>query len=214
MTHPIELELRAELRPNQCDAVAAALVREGFLVRETARRTMLMSFGRIGRIAEDEDQGVSETDIRCRITNGNAEVVVKIGGVHAHDRKEISTPISAEALPAFARVIAALNMCHKVGSRTTHNYVRGEIIASIVSSPSGLAYLELEKMSDEAHAEQDRNELTALAELLGVTLMPGREAFIDFCNRLTQQDDWRFQGSEEDVTRFMQEIKNTAAGVS
>lgn len=211
MTHPIELEIRAEIREEERGAVARALERAGFCEGNVARRTMLMSFGQIGRIAEDQHQGMAETDIRCRITNGKAEVVVKIGGVHAHDRKEISTPVAPGALPAFARVVGALNMFHKVGSRTTTNYVRDHITASIVSSPSGLAYLELEKMSDEAHAEADRTELMTLAEELGVTLLRDREAFIDLCTRLTKRDDWTFFGSEEEIERFVQEAKTTGA---
>lgn len=213
MIHPIELEVRAEIREEESALVTAALLERGFVVKNEARRTMLMSFGQIGRIAEDDHQEMIETDIRCRITNGDAEVVVKLGSVHAHDRKEISTPIPGEALPAFARVIGALNMFHKVGSRITKNYTRGEIIASVVSSRSGLSYLELEKISDEAHAEADRAELVALAKELGVVLIPGREAFLDLCARLTERDDWRFQGSEEEIERFMTEIKNTGSGV-
>ena len=209
--HPIELEVRAEIQAREREEVAARLIQAGFIIQNVAHRTMLMSFGRIGRIAEDEDRGTAETDIRCRITNGEAEVVVKIGGVHAHDRKEMSTPIQPAMLPAFARVIGALNMFHKVGSRVTTNYARERITASIVSSPSGLAYLELEKMSDETHAENDRKELTALAETLGVTLLADREAFMDFCTRLTKCDDWPFQGSESEIERFMKEAKETGA---
>lgn len=211
MSHPIELEVRAEILPTDREQVARALERLGFVQKNSTRRTMLMSFGRISRIAEDEDQGTAETDIRCRVTNGSAEVVVKIGGVHAHDRKEISTSIEVDVLPAFARVIGALNMFHKVGSRITTNYTRGEIVASIVASPSGIAYLELEKMSDETRAEQDRAELETLAHELKVTLLPGREAFIDLCNRLTEQDDWRFSGSEEEIVRFLEEAHTTGA---
>jgi adenylate cyclase class IV len=214
MTHPIELEVRAEIQVQETEEVAARLIQAGFVVQNVAHRTMLMSFGRIGRIAEDEDQGTAETDIRCRMTNGQAEVVVKIGGVHAYDRKEISTPIKVEMLPAFARVVGALNMFHKVGSRMTTNYVREHITASIVSSPSGLAYLELEKMSDETHTENDRRELTALAETLGVTLLPDREAFMDLCTRLTKRDDWAFHGSEADIERFIKEAKETGADLT
>lgn len=210
MPHPIELEVRGELHTADKDRVRANLLEQGFVKKDETRRTMLMSFGVIGRIPEDEDyakqnQQPQETDIRCRITNGQAEVVVKLGGVHAHDRSEISTPISPEVLGQFARVIGSLNMLHKIGSRTTENFVKDAITASIVSSKSDLAYLELEKISDEAHAEQDKQELMALAQSLQVVLWPDREAFIEFCTRLTKQDDWRFYGTEEDVKRFIEE---------
>lgn len=210
MPHPIELEVRGELHTADKDRVRANLLEQGFVKKDETRRTMLMSFGVIGRIPEDEDyakqnQQPQETDIRCRITNGQAEVVVKLGGVHAHNRCEISTPISPEVLGQFARVIGSLNMLHKIGSRTTENFVKDAITASIVSSKSDLAYLELEKISDEAHAEQDKQELMALAQSLQVVLWPDREAFIEFCTRLTKQDDWRFYGTEEDVKRFIEE---------
>lgn len=211
MTHPIELEIRAEIAPTDLSRVEQALLAVGFALRDTTRRSMLMSFGQIGRIAEDNDQGTMETDIRCRITNGSVEVVVKLGGVHAHDRKEISTSITPEMLPAFAKVVGALNMFHKVGSRVTKNFVRERITASLVSSPSGLSYLELEKMTNETDAPRDREALEALAQELKVEIMPGREAFINFCNRLTERDDWRFSGSEEDVERFLADIKTTGS---
>ncbi len=206
MPHPIELELRGELTSSQIDHVRESLLKQGFTKKNETHRTMLMSFGIIGRIVEDTDITTpQETDIRCRMTNGQAEVVVKLGGVHAHDRHEISTPVSQETLAQFARVIGSLNMLHKVGSRFTQNFVRDDITASIVSSRSGLAYLELEKMSDELHLEKDEQELNELAKTLDIHLWPDREAFIEFCTRLTNQDDWRFYGTEEDVERFVKE---------
>ncbi|MBP6945303.1 hypothetical protein KBD61_03490 [Patescibacteria group bacterium] len=210
MPHPIELELRGELTSPQKDRVREALLKQGFAKKNETHRTMLMSFGIVGRIAEDTDIAApQETDIRCRITNGQAEIVVKLGGVHAHDRREISTPVSPETLAQFARVIGSLNMLHKVGSRFTENFVRDDITASIVSSKSGLAYLELEKMSDELHLKKDQQELNELAKTLDIPLWPDREAFIEFCTRLTNQDDWRFYGTEEDVRKFLLEIKRS-----
>ena len=157
MPHPIELEIRGELTPAEKDRVRNTIVEQGFIKQNEARRTMLMSFGMIGRIDEDDEQKPpQETDIRCRITNGQAEVVVKLGGVHAHDRQEISTPISTQSLADFARVIGSLNMLHKVGSRITENFVRDKITASIVSAKSGLSYLELEKISDDRKAGEDK----------------------------------------------------------
>lgn len=211
MSHPIELELRGELRPTEVAHIRSLLLEAGFKHRDTTKRTMLMSFGRIGRIAEDNDANMpdQETDIRCRITNGQAEIVVKLGGVHAHNRQEISIPISSNQLGDFARVVGAFNMLHKVGSRTTKNFVRGEVVVSIIFNKSGLTYIELEKMSDETRAEVDRQELTQLAHELGITLWPGREAFMEFCTRVTKQDDWLFHGSIKDVQRFLKEAQET-----
>lgn len=209
MPHPIELEVRAELAANEIERVRATLKELSFRATKQTRRTMLMSFGQVGRITEDDEMngGFQETDIRCRITDGHAEIVVKLGGVHAHDRREISTLVSPAALAQFARVIGSLNMFHKVGSRITENFVREDITAAIVSSRSGLAYLELEKISDEEHADQDREELLKLADELEVSLLKDRETFMELCTRLTEQDDWRFDGSEEAVERFLQEAE-------
>lgn len=215
MSHPIELELRGELHPTDAARVRTALFETGFHHRDTTKRTMLMSFGRVGRIAEDNPGGApdQETDIRCRITNGQAEVVVKIGNLHAHNRQEISTAVSIEQLATFARVVGAFNMLHKVGSRTTENFVRNDITASIISSKSGLMFIELEKISNEDHAQADRQELTRLAHHLGVTLWPGREAFMEFCGRITEQDDWMFHGKEEEVWKFLEEARQTGSDV-
>lgn len=216
MSHPIELELRGELHPTDATRVRTALFEAGFHHRDTAKRTMLMSFGRVGRIAEDNHDNMpdQETDIRCRITNGQAEIVVKLGNLHAHNRQEVSTTVSVEELANFARVVGTFNMLHKVGSRTTENFVRNEIVASIISSKSGLMFIELEKISDEDHAQVDRQELTRLAHHLGVTLWPGREAFMEFCTRITEQDDWMFHGKEEEVWKFLEEARQTGSSTT
>ena len=112
----------------------------------------------------------------------------------------------------FARLFGAMGFYTKVGSRCTENYVRGAFTVSLVSSPSGLAYIEIEKMSTKEREHEGGKEVREVAQELGVTLWKTRQQFLTFCDQLTARDDWEFFGTEEDVKRLRAEIRKTGSG--
>lgn len=191
----IELELRGECTETfdelkrQLDALATG-------VEET--RVMAMFFGKM------DGQGV---DIRCRVTNGVGEVVTKIGDYHAHDRREVSVDVTREQVVGFAKMFSAMGFSNaKVGTRKIWKYVVDDIEVSLVRGVSGLGYVEFEKLVERENIEQARPLLEGLAERVGVVLWATGEEYYAFCQRLTDGEDWRFTGSEEDVVRLKSEL--------
>lgn len=213
-THPIELEIRGEIRHGDIPAFTKRLLAQRFRHISTTRRTSVMSFGMTEGAGKGwrQKETKQEVDIRCRITNGSAEVVAKIGISDAHNRIEIAKAVSKNDLFVFARMFGTMGFFTKVGSKVTHNYKRGSITASIVQSPSGITYVELEKMSTPAEENKDLDTLTTLAQDIELTLFPSRQAFLDLCSRLTREDDWEFTGTDEDVARLKKEIQKAGSG--
>ncbi len=158
-------------------------------------------------------KGKEVVDIRCRITNGKAEVVLKVGQTHAANRLEIGHAVTLEQMITFGRMMAATGLFTKVGSKRNVNYGKGSITLSISQSPHGLAYLEIEKMTDREHETEDLETLHALAEKLDITIWNPKE-FLTFCKRLTDEEDWEFAGTPQDIKKLKAEIKQTGSGRS
>ena len=206
---PIELEIRGEIPYRTIPAFTKRLLAAGFRHHSSTRRTSVMSFGAThgGGSGWKSAREPEEVDIRCRITNGKAEVVAKIGVTDAHNRIEIGQPVTLKELINFARMFGHMGFFTKVGSKVTENYQRKRTIVSIVHSPSKITYVEIEKMSTREQEAADLQELTILAKDLGLTPFPSRKAFLELCERLTKQDDWEFRGSDADIKRLQADIK-------
>ena len=209
--HPIELEIRAIITPKTIPPLRKKLLGLGFKSVSLARRTMVMSFGTVSAHGLDWDEHKKdEIDVRCRITNGKAEVVTKIGRTSAANRVEIGVPVSLDQMLGFSQLFGAMPLFTKVGSRQTENFKKGTITISIVSSiPSKLSYIEIERMTTREKEKKDLVVLRALAKDLGLTLIETHQEYIDFCGLLTKKDDWRFEGTAADVKRLKADIKKT-----
>lgn len=210
---PIELELRAEVASSHLPILRKKLAALKFRRSSVTRRTSVMSFGEVeGKGPQKISTGRGFTDVRCRITNGRAEIVAKSGEPHAHNRTEVSLRVTPAVMLGMARLFGAMNFFTKVGSRLTENYKRGPLTVSLVVGQSGLAYVELEKMTDKLHEPTDLKELRTLAAALDLDLWETEKAFFNFCDRLNEQEDWIFHGTDKDMNRLKTEIKKIGAG--
>jgi len=192
----IELELRGE-----CTTSFDELKRKLDALGEGRheRRTMVMFFGEVA------GRGV---DIRCRVTNGEAEVVAKMGEYHAHDRQEVSVDVGVEQVAEFARLFSAMGFVNaKVGARESFEYHIDDVDVSLVRGVSGLGYIEFERIISDSEIELERPKLEALAHKLDVKLWTTGEEYYAFCKRLTDEEDWKFTGSEADMVRLHNELK-------
>lgn len=202
----IELELRGECT-NTYDELKskldAAAEKEGTMP-VVERRTFAAFFGEIGE---------KKIDVRCRVTNGKAEVVAKIGAFHAHDRTEIAQDVSLEQMIGFAKMFAAMGFANaKACFRHQVHYCIADADIVLVRSQSGLAYVELERQVSEAkELDTEKVKLETLAEQLGITLWKTGEEFYAFCKRLSVEDDWQFIGSGDDITRLRRQIQETGS---
>lgn len=147
-----------------------------------------------------------EVDIRCRITNGEAEVVTKIGLTSAHNRREVSVPCTKKSMIEYARLFSAMPFHSKVSSRVTKNFVKGSLTVSLVKSiPDKFAYFEIEKITDREHEKNDLLRLHEVAENLGVELWKTHAQFIAYCDGL-KSVEWPFHGTGQDEKRLRDEI--------
>lgn len=204
----IEVELRGEIRVADIPKIEQTLRAHGFKIEKSYRRTMAMSFGWVQGNGERMQKSAPQwADLRCRMTNGKGEIMCKIGKASAHNRREISVPVNTQDFLRFAEMFGAMGFFTKVGTREAIAYRKGKIQVALVQSPSGLAYVELEIMSDRAHEKQDVAVLRALAKELGLTLWPSEKEFFAFCDKLTRRDDWRFKGTPADIKRLTRAIR-------
>lgn len=209
--NPIELEIRAIINHETIPELRQKLIKQGFKPVSTTRRTMVMSFGTASASGLNWDEGKKdEIDVRCRVTNGKAEVVAKIGRTSAANRVEVSVPVSIDDMLKFAQLFGAMPLFSKVGSRQTENFKKGTITASIVTAlPSKLSYIELERMTTREKESADLNVLQALAKELGVTLIKNHAEYLKFCDQLSKYDDWVFEGTAADLKKVKSDIKKT-----
>ncbi len=209
--HPIELEIRGIIDPKMIPVLRKKLLGMGYKVTSNTRRTSVMSFGTVSASGVGWDEGKKdEMDVRCRVTNGRAEVVAKIGRVSAANRVEVTVPVSFDDMLKFARLFGAMPLFTKAGSRLTENLKKGTITISIVTSiPSQLSYVEIERMTTREKEAADLKVLHALAKELGIALVKTHQEYLDFCSLLTKKDDWVFSGSAADMKRLKADIKKT-----
>lgn len=197
MVNNIELEVRAVLDIDDCDRVIKHLEENGTFLSQT-RRLMVMFFGA---------SNGHDIDIRIRVTNGAAEMVVKRGDLHGHDRIEEAQVITKDQMVGLSRMTALLGFDSKVGERIIRNYtMNGGVIASLVTAGS-VAYIEFEKMSNPESAEKDRNTVTKLLLQTGLKPIETKEEYAKLGQRLTDEVDWKFTGSVEDCERLSTQIK-------
>lgn len=188
----IELELRAEVSPENRESLKKHLARLGILDSHT-KRLSVMYFGKVG---------VKKIDIRVRITNGECEAVIKTGSFGSHDRTESSLCIDSMQFLGIVKIFAQFGFTMKVGERETFNYKLPDgVIISLVSA-GPIAYIELEKMSSQSDLNRNHDLLKGLSLQLGLQLLNSEEAFDELCKRLTEKVDWPFQGSHEDYEKL------------
>ncbi len=204
----IEVEIRGEISHLEVPQIQQALRKLGFRRVSSTKRVSVMSFGQVSPKGKAwrTDGAPTDVDVRCRVTNGKAEVVTKIGQTHASNRLEIAQAIPLKQLPVFAAMFASMGFFTKVGSKRTENYQKGKMLVSIVQSPSKITYVEMEILSDRKHEHAALQQLNTLAKELGIVIMK-QKAFLDLCTRLTKQDDWEFHGTPRDMKRLEREVQ-------
>ncbi len=198
----IECEIRAVVESKNFDSLLETLKSKGQYLNRTDRLSV-MFFRRSNN---------GDYDLRVRVTNGEYEVVLKRGDHHAADRVETEQTISADELVGMARVFRQFDWdSAKVGERETHNLDFGNGVLVALVRAGNIAYLEIEKMTDEDTLKQTQIELEALAQDLGVELIKTRKEYYKLCQRFTNETDWLLEGTETDYKRLTEQLKKSAA---
>ena len=201
MTNNIELELRAEISPKQFDTLFNNLKAKARLISDT-KRLSVMFLGEIGK---------SNFDIRVRIdSNGKAEIVLKKGDFHTHDRTESSEKIRKDQFIGIVKILLLLGFRSKVTERKNFVFDLGDEISLVLvrATKKKLAYVEIEKMSNPKNVVENKKELTNLIRDLGLTLIKDASEFNSLCDKFAKDSDWVFDGSEDSIGRLNKMLVN------
>jgi hypothetical protein len=192
MDKNIELEIRAKINQKKYKSLLYWLKHRAKPVSKT-KRLSAMFFGKVGN---------NFYDIRVRITNGQAEVVFKIGETHSHNRQELSQNLEPEQFIGMVKLFSSLFSNIKVGERQIENFkYKNDIIISLVKAGS-INYIELEKMATKKSGGMAKNELLSLAQLLKLKIITKKSEYIKLCNLLTKKIDWQFRKTNKDYFRL------------
>lgn len=194
---PIELELRCEIPYRQFTQTLNHLRRHGKFLKHT-KRLSVMCFGKVGK---------HKLDVRIRITKQRAEVVMKKGHWHAHNRTEVIQKISPNQFLGMTRIFAELDFDMKVGERETYDFGFPGGIDITLGRGGKIAYLEVEKQTISAKLPHDRRELTALARNLNLPPFLSGKQFYALCHRLTKLVDWHFHSHPADYHKLAGQLK-------
>ncbi len=182
----IELELRAEVSSYRFQKLLLELKKNTKQISAT-KRLSIMFLGSI--------QGTN-FDIRIRInSDGKAEIVIKKGDFHVHDRIEVSQKIKKDQLLGFVDIFSLLKFRAKVTERENFEFDLGGGVVMVLVKADLITYVEVEKMSDRENLEVDRDELLRIMNNFNLKAIEDGKEFNKLCDRLTEHSDWEFNGS-------------------
>ncbi len=193
----IELEFRSEVSAKKFGQLLKIL--RGKCILEThTKRLSIMFLGVISK---------NSYDIRIRVNNKRkAEIVLKKGDFHAHDRVEIAYPILKKEIIPLSKIFQQFNFNQKVTERETFKFDLHDKINIALARANKISYIEIEKMSDRHSMRKDKRELLAVLKSIGIEPIKSRKEFDNLCNRLTKKADWIFRGSKEGYKKLESKI--------
>lgn len=181
MTKNIEVEHSGPLTSEQAERLIAFFDKYGEKV--TTKHRVLIDYSTfLGDGLEHRKK-----DIRLRITNGNPEIIVKLGDwTSSNHRKELSVFTEAGSFDTLVQIYAALG--YKKGmlcERTTEVYNYDDIEFAIVRVPGNSFHFEAEIMADENGIEAAKNHIREVCEKLGLEIFTdeGCIAYIEKLNK-------------------------------
>jgi len=135
---------------------------------------LLIFFNKNADFVNEDDQETyyfdAEHDLRIQKNNSFSKIVLKSGKVHDYQRKEIEVKFERAEFERLEKIFAVLGYDIAIKwFRKRHNF-RWQDVDISIDFTKGYGYiLELEKMSDEQHQEQDLRFLREKLKLLQVT---------------------------------------------
>ena len=145
----------------------------------------------------------SNFDIRVRISsNGKAEIVVKKGDFHVHDRIENSQEITKNQFIGIVKILVLFGFKSKVTERENFEFDLDNNITLVLVKARSIAYVEIEKMSNIKNLEKNKSELSSIVKNFDLKIIKDDKEFNKLCNRLTKYSDWVFDGSDDHIAKL------------
>lgn len=187
MTNNIELELRAEVTLDKFTKLLTDLNKKTKPLSHT-KRLSAMFLGKINK---------SNFDIRVRINSGGrAELVIKKGDFHTHDRLEASQEITKNQFTGLVKILTLFQFQSKITERENYVFNLKDDITLVLVRTNSIAYVEIEKMSNAKNLKDNKQKLLKIISDYKLKLIKDGAEFNDLCNRLTKFSDWEFDGSK------------------
>ena len=181
MTKNIEVEVSGPLSKEKVQKLISFLEKNG--KKTNVKHRVLIDYSTfLGEGLKNRKK-----DIRLRITNGNPEIIVKLGDwTSSNHRKELSVFAEAGSFDRLVQIYAALGyekgmLCERI----TQVYEYDGIEFALVGIPNHSFHFEAEIMSDEKHAEEARKHIEETCRKLGLTIFTDGEYlnYIDTLNK-------------------------------
>lgn len=199
MENNIELELRAEVSLDQLEELLTYLNKSKKLLSHTKRLSVMF----LGTISQEN------FDIRVRISsNGETELVIKKGDYHSYNRVEYSQKIKKDQFIGIVKIFSLFGFQSKVTERENFVFDLGNNTTMVLVKAGSIAYVEIEKMSDEKNITENKSELLRIINSFGLKLIDNGDEFNELCDRLTRYCDWVFDGTASHIERLETMLKS------
>ncbi len=194
MTKNIEVEHRGTLTREKFDTLRKFFEKEGKFVKEKDRFSIIY----FPRGKEKLKVPKSPLDLRIRITNKEAEIVLKYGKSSGADaRKEFSFPLNPSQFKEAIELLFILGFYYGVLQATkTYAYEYQGIEFALVDVPGWGYYFEAEIMADSNSVKMVNEKLTSVCRELGLTVLNDKE-FYQLLEDLSNRSGFRFNFKKE-----------------
>lgn len=195
MTNNIEVEYRGMLTKEKFDALKEFLEKEGKFVKEKDRFSIIY----FPRGKERLKVSKSPLDLRVRITNKKAEIVMKYGKSSGADaRKEFSFPIASEQFEEAIEFLFIMGFYYGVLQATkTYVYTYKGIEFAVVYAPIfGDYYFEAEILANDDSVESANQKITDVIKELDLSVLSEKE-FYKWLDELSSKPEFKFNFKKE-----------------
>lgn len=127
-------------------------------------------------------------DIRLRITNGNPEIIIKLGDWNSSNhRKELSVFTEAGSFDRLVQIYAALGYTKgMLCERTTQVYMYKDIEFALVEVPGHSFHYEAEIMSEEGDVASAKAHIEEVCKELGLEIFTD-QGYMDYIETLNKE---------------------------
>lgn len=190
----IEVEHRGLLNEKKFAELNKFLKKNGKFIQEKGRFSIVYSPR--GR----ETLGIHKTpvDLRLRITNKKAELVLKYGKFGGNDaRKEFLFPIDAKKFEEATEFLQILGFYYGVLQATkTYLYLYKGIEFALVRAQDWGCYFEAEISTVQEGVERANKKIMSACKELGLEVL-NYKGFCDLCQKMNERPGFRFNLKKE-----------------
>ena len=201
----IEVEHRGSLTEKQFKELNIFLKKNGKFLEEKDRFSVIYS----PRGKESLKISNSKIDLRPRITNKKAELVLKYGNWSGNDaRKEFSFPIELKKFEELIEFLFILGFYYGVLQATKsylYKYKGVEIV--LVKVPAWGYYFEAEISVDPDSVDKANKMINLVCHELGLEVLD-KKGFYDLCDEFNQRPGFRFNFKKEKFSDIKKRFVN------